>query len=655
MRLLLSILILVITSCASAPKIASFGPQKSTLTESYATYRFNQINNVKYDLYFDLNKTDESFSGVTNIYFNTKHLNSDLRLDFHEGAIQSLVVNNTNIQATKGEAYTLIPVKSLKLGANHIVVRYTHKYSKDGRGFHRFKDSEDGRVYTYTNLEPYKANRVFPCFDQPDLKATYKMKVKAPKQWSVITSVMESDVKTFENHKLWTFPESQKFSTYIWSLHAGPYASWSWNKGKYPLRLFVRKSMAKYVKLNDWFPVTDQGFEFFEKYFGTDYPYLKYDQIIVPEFNSGAMENVAAVTFSERYMSKGVKTRVKRMSLASVILHEMAHMWFGNLVTMKWWNDLWLNESFATYTAAIGLARATEFKKEAWHDFHGTKSWAYWEDQLPTTHPIEANVPDTQQAFANFDGITYGKGAASLKLLHYNIGDESFKNGLHQYFKTYPEQNTILANFVGSLEKASGKDLADWRTKWLQTASLNTVKVNLSCSAGLISKLQLVQSYEPGYPTLRPHSTQVALFNIKNNFPALSSKHKVSFDSKSTEIKSIVGKPCPDIVYPNYEDYAYFKSSLNKKTIDNLVKYTPKEKDSFLRDMYIKTLWQMVRDGQLDVYTFARVYEQNLKTETNGLIFNGMRFMTEGLLYYIPKETVKQKHFIKNTYLPLKT
>ena len=287
MPLFLSILILVITSCASAPKVASFGPQKSTLTEDYANYRFNQINNVKYDLYFDLNKTDESFSGEANIYFNVKHLNSDLRLDFHEGTIQSLMVNNTNIQATKGDAYTLLPVKNLKLGTNHIVVSYTHKYSKDGRGFHRFKDNEDGRVYTYTNLEPYKANRVFPCFDQPDLKATYKMTVKAPKEWSVITSVMESDVKTFENHKLWTFPESQKFSTYIWSLHAGPYTSWSWNKGKYPLRLFVRQSMAKYVKLNDWFPVTDQGFEFFEKYFGTDYPYLKYDQVIVPEFNSG--------------------------------------------------------------------------------------------------------------------------------------------------------------------------------------------------------------------------------------------------------------------------------------------------------------------------------------------------------------------------------
>ncbi len=649
MRLLLTILILTITSCATAPKKkADFGPQKSTLTESYAQYRFGQIENVKYQLYFDLDNTSDSFSGVTNITFNVKHLDSDLRLDFHEGAIQSLLVNNTNVQTTKGDAYILIPSKNLKLGPNHLLVRYTHKYSRDGRGFHRFKDSEDGRVYTYTNLEPYKANRVFPCFDQPDLKATYTMKVKAPKSWTVITSVREDDIKTFEKHNIWNFPESQKFSTYIWSLHAGPYASWSWNKGKYPLRLFVRKSMAKYVKLNDWFPVTDQGFTFFEKYFGTDYPYLKYDQVIVPEFNSGAMENVAAVTFSERYMSKGVKTRVKRMALGSVILHEMAHMWFGNLVTMKWWNDLWLNESFATYTAAVALARATEFKKEAWHDFNGDKSWAYWEDQLPTTHPIEAVVPDTQQAFANFDGITYGKGAASLKLLHYNIGDSNFQKGLDYYFKKFAEKNTVLSDFVGSLEKTSGKDLKDWRSKWLQTASLNTVKVNLSCSAGLISSLSLEQSHKPEYPVIRPHSTQVALFNIKNNSPVLTETHKISFSGKKIKMDWVTGKPCPDIVYPNYGDYAYFKSSLNQNSINNLVKYLPKEKDSHLRDMYLKTLWEMVRDGELGTYTFARVYKDNLKSENNGIIFNGMRFITESLLYYLPKKTEKQQKFYNN-------
>ncbi len=649
MKLVFLITFLMIGACSTPSKKVTFGPNKATLTEDYANYRFKQIKNVNYVLDFDLTSPDNSYSGKSSILFDVNHLEKNLRLDFHEGEVKSVSVNGQLQKPEYNGTYLTLNSDQLKMGANRVEVSFVHKYSKDGAGFHRFKDPEDQKVYTYTNLEPYKANRVFPCFDQPDLKATYTMKVKAPNNWSVITSVRESQVSKEKGFKTWSFPKSQKFSTYIWSLHAGEYASWSWNKGKYPLRLFVRKSLAKYVKTKDWFPVTDKGFEYFEKYFGVEYPYKKYDQIIVPEFNSGAMENVAAVTFSEYYVDKGVKTRGKRRSLASVILHEMAHMWFGNLVTMKWWNDLWLNESFATYTANLALAAVTEFKGEAWHYFHRTKNWAYWEDQLPTTHPIEAVVPDTQQALANFDGITYGKGAASLKLLHYNIGDTAFQKGLEKYFKTYAVQNTELKDFVGSLEQASGQNLKDWRKKWLQTASVNTVAVDLNCKDGRVSSLGLSQSYIKDHPVLRPHSLQMAMFSLNSEKqPELTSTYKVSFSGKSTTVSQAVGQPCPDIVFPNYGDYGYFKVQMDQRSLKTLVDVLPNVKDSFLRGMYFQALWKMVRDAKLDIYSFSKIFKNNLAKEENELILGNMKYFSESIFYYLPKETAAEKKYFEN-------
>ena len=639
-------LFLFVASCSTFSKKVELGDKTHNLTKDYAMQRSEQISDVSYDLSFDLTQGSKSYSGTNKVTFQVQNKDHDLRIDFYKGTIKKMMVNQKVMIPNNNGAYIRIPAKALKLGKNTISMEFTHDYSKSGRGFHRFLDQQDKRSYVYTNLEPYDANQVFPCFDQPDLKATYKMLVTAPKKWKVITSVRESSIKSTKTAKVWSFPTSAKFSTYIWSLHAGDYHVWSDTKFRIPLRLFARRSLAKYVKPNDWFKHTREGFNYFDKYFATPYPYIKYDQIIVPEFFSGAMENVASVTFNERFVRKGPKSRASKRALAGVILHEMAHMWFGDLVTMKWWNDLWLNESFATYMAAKALYEATEYK-EAWRSFSGRKNWAMWEDQLTTTHPIEGVVPDTLQARTNFDGISYGKGASVLKQINYLIGEKAFQKGVQHYFKKYATQNTVLSDFVGSLQTGTSEDLVEWQKSWLQTASLNTLHTNLKCDAGKISQLSFKQTYKKGYPYIRKHKVQLAL--VYKNKNALDIKPMDALVSgENFNVKKAVGLDCPVAIYPNHNDYGYFKIGLNQESIKNSRLVVNKLKDKYLKSLYWQTLWRMVRDGKLSVVAFSDLMQDQINKETDDLIIQFLVGNISSVLFYLPKESKEEKKFANN-------
>ncbi len=288
---------------------------------------------------------------------------------------------------------------------------------------------------------------LFPCFDQPDLKAVYSLKADAPADWRVISTAGEEKTEVSGARKTWTFAKTQKLSTYVFSVHAGPYHVWTSSAGAIPLRLFARESLAKYVPAGEWLELTRQGLDFYGAYFDLPYPFKKYDQILVPDFNEGAMENVGAVTFGERYVSRSTQTLEEREETADTILHEMAHMWFGDLVTMKWWNGLWLNESFATYMSALAQSRATRYTRSWQSFFAAEKQWAYETDQRATTHPIEGDVADTGHAFADFDGITYGKGASVLKQLAYLLGEEKFRDGVRLYLKEHAYGNAEEKDF----------------------------------------------------------------------------------------------------------------------------------------------------------------------------------------------------------------
>ena len=340
-----------------------------------------------------------------------------------------------------------IPLRGLA-DHNVLVVDADCRYSNTGEGLHRFVDPVDDETYLYSQFETADAKRMFACFDQPDLKATFDIRVTAPKHWRVVSNGACTTVTENGASAAHAFATTPRMSTYLVALVAGPYAVWedayTDEHGDIPLGIYCRASLAQHMDAERLFTQTKQGFGFYHKHFGLPYAFGKYDQLFVPEFNAGAMENAGAVTFLEDYVFRSKVTRASYERRAETVLHEMAHMWFGDLVTMTWWDDLWLNESFATFASVLCQSEATEFK-EAWTTFATVeKSWAYRQDQLPSTHPIAAEIPDLAAVEVNFDGITYAKGASVLKQLVAYVGLEHFLAGLRDYFRTHAFGNATF-------------------------------------------------------------------------------------------------------------------------------------------------------------------------------------------------------------------
>lgn len=619
------------------------------LTKLEAERRASAISDVTYRLSVDVSADGETFKGRVAIAFRAGADRSGLFLDFrNSGAIESMRVNGAPVAAERASHRILLNGPALKSGANLVEIEYSQKYSRNGRGLHRFQDSEDKRVYLFTQFETFEAHHMFPCFDQPDLKATMEMSVTAPKEWEVISTTRESAKSPTGANVVWEFPVTPRLSTYLFSLHAGPYHVWEAQAGDgltvIPMRLFARQSLKKYVVPADWFTPTRQGLKFFGDYFDFPYPFKKYDQVIAPEFNAGAMENVAAVTFSERFVTRGQPTREDRMGLASVILHEMAHMWFGDLVTMKWWNGLWLNESFATYMAALASAEATEFK-DAWVKFYArNKAGAYVEDQLVTTHPVESDIPDTSSAFANFDSITYGKGASVLKQLGFAIGAEAFRDGVRAYFKKHAYGNTRIKDFVGALERSSGRDLKEWSKQWFEMAGLDSVRADFECDKGRITRFALIHQGPSGAAPLRSHRTQIALYSDKSGRARPFQKLSVDYRDGTTAVPALTGTLCPSMVDPNDEDHDYVKVRLDARSLAFIKKSLAKIDSEFARVRIWPVLYEMVRDLELKPQDYLKAVEQNLPIETFAHAGHAMLSPIENVVYYLPQRTAAEKN-----------
>jgi aminopeptidase N len=603
-----------ITKQSSAIKRA----EVSYLEEDYARLRSKQVKDVVYKLSFKLSANKPLFTGREEISFDLLHNNHDLTIDFSEGNVNKILVNGRPVKIDYNKWFITIDKSLLKTGPQLIAIEFSHPYSKTGSGLYRFTDPEDNKVYIYSDLEPYDANRIFPSFDQPDLKASYEMLVEAPHDWIVVTSKREIDVLREGLIKSWIFPASDKFSSYIFSLHAGPYKVWESMAGDIPLRLMARQTIAEFVEEQDWFEVSQQGFDFFQKYYDVEYPFDKYDQLIVPDFNSGAMENVGAVTFSEGYIKRGSYTIEDRERIASVILHEMAHMWFGNLVTMRWWNGLWLNESFATYMAYLAATEATEFT-QAWHSFFTRKLWGYNTDEQVTNHPIDLPVNNTDSGFANFDGITYSKGGAVLKQLSYLVEPEVFRQGVSQYLKDKSYANSELDDFISSMARVAGRDLDEWTRQWLYTKGTNRITTDYQCEAGKISGMQVQQESKPtDDQELREHRLQLGLYKkLENEQMELLQAFPVTVTGASTDISGLIGSDCPDFVYPNYDDWAFVKVGLPEKEVDLLKKNINGFSDPMMRSMLWRNLWEAVRDAKLPLTDYANIVLANIGAEEN--------------------------------------
>ncbi|MBI4249852.1 MAG: aminopeptidase N, partial [Elusimicrobia bacterium] len=622
---LICLCILSFVQCRTAPKkspLQSATPLRG-ISRAEAELRKSMLLRADYALAFSLDAESGDFSGKAELAFDLQNADHALRIDFAGGRIKKLEVNGRNLPQPDYNGYFLsIPPQRLKAGANLISVEYDHPYSKNGSGFYRFRDPVDGETYLFTDFEPFNANSLFPCFDQPDIRATYRLNVEAPDAWTVISSAQETGAVSSGGRRTWLFPRTQAFSTYVFSLHAGPYSVWTSSAGAIPLRLFARKSLAQFVDAEDWFRVTRQGFDFFQEYFGVAYPFGKYDQVLVPDFNSGAMENVGAVTFSESFIYRSTPTYNDRQDRADVILHELSHMWFGDLVTMAWWDDLWLNESFATYMSHLALSRATEFK-DAWHYFfNDSKQWAYWEDQLETTHPIAVDVPTTEHAFAQFDGITYGKGAAVVRQLSYFLGEDVFQKGVRNYFKKHAFQNTRLKDFIGALEEASGRDLGAWAHDWIESAGINTVKARFECAQDRVVSFALEQTAPPEQPRLRSHRTRLTLYraHAKTGAPEAVKSLPVAYEGPLTEVPELAGEKCPDLVDLNDGDYDYVKTELDALTLRALKSHLAGLKNPQTRSAFLQALWDMAREGKLPVDAFVDAAMDAMRRESDLLI-----------------------------------
>jgi len=571
------------------------------LSAEYAALRRAQIADVNYSMALQLGDQSETYSG--HIIADTKiarPLVQPLTIDFSGGTVDKVTIDGKEVSFDYNGYFITLPADQLKTGENKIAIDFQHKYSSDGSGLHHFKDPQDGNVYLYTHFEPYKANRFAPLFDQPDLKASYTVEVTAPADWQVVTSTREDKIDTLDDgRKVWHFPASKKFSTYIFPLHAGPFVVWENKAGDIPLRLMARKSFAENVKPQDWFSATQNAFAFYQKYFDIPYQFGKYDQLIVPDFTIGAMENVGAVTFNEAYVSRGEKTQAQRQRLANTIAHEMAHMWFGDLVTMKWWNGLWLKESFATYMASLALSENSEFN-DVWQNFYlGSKRWAYNSDELDTTHPIEVPVPNTAEAFSNFDGITYGKGGSVLEQLPYYLGKDAFRQGVSNYLKEYSFGNAELKDFMGALGKAAGKDLDQWTQEWLYQPGVNTISTTYQCADDKIASLAIEQTAPEAYPTLREQKVQLGVYRMQDGKMVRAEALPVVYSGASTEVKEATGLPCPAILFPNDEDWGYVKVSLDDKSIEQVTQHINDIDSAFTRLMLWQSLFDSVTDAKM--------------------------------------------------------
>ena len=580
------------TAQAQAPAAAARA-ETPYLSEGDAAARSARVSDVAYQLDFTLTG-GKTFSATSRIDFDLEDTAAPLTVDLDKATVLGVTVNGKPVEAAYNKNFLTLPAASLKKGRNTVEVRFEREHSTNGEGLHRYEDKADGRVYLYSHFEPAAAHQMFAGFDQPDLKATFALTVTAQKDWTVISAMRESKVEDRGESRRWTFPTSPKLSPYNFSLHAGPYKTWEDTSGKYPMRLFARHTLADKVAPQDWFKYTSQGLVYFDDYFGIPYPFKKYDQVLVPQFIYGAMENAAAVTFTEtRFLSPSPMSAERRQGMNSTILHEMAHQWFGDLVTMKWWNGLWLNESFASYMGQMGNAASDEFPNP-WLSFYRAKQGAYRTDDSITTHPIEVPVATTQNAFDNIDAITYNKGAAVLHQLRMRLGDEPFRRGVRDYITRFSYQNATLDDFIGALAKASGQDLGPWAKEWLYEPGVNTLSAEFACKDGKVSSFALLQGAAiPAYPTLRTQLVQVGLFARSGESLALSKNAKVTYSGARTEVPELVGEACPDLVYPNYQDWGYAKVELDPVSFATARTQLAGVEDPMLRSM----LWQSLSDG----------------------------------------------------------
>lgn len=580
--------------------------ERDILTHEMAIQRKGYVGSLDYQLTFEFKANSSQFSGISNILadVHADKMPDFLRIDAKVDQINSVRVDAQSVSDFHLKAGTLlIPQKYFGRGSARyqIEIVFGASFSPQGHGLSRFVDPLDKREYIFSDSEPYGAHLFFPCFDQPDLKARFELKIVTPEGWVAIGNAPIARVEKDQQRRIQTtlFKQSLPISTYLVFVGAGNYAQWKDQAEDIPLTIYARQSLAQYMDTPQLFLETKRGLKFFGTYFGMKYPFEKYDHIFAPGLSPGAMENPGAVTMNENMIFRGARTDDALWGRENTLLHEMAHMWFGDLVTMQWWSDLWLNESFATYMAYLAQSQ-WHGSQTAWNDFQGIQAWARDTDQLPTTHPIVTLVPDTDVSSSNFDGITYGKGASVLKQLHFYIGDHYFQQGLQDYFAKHAFSNTTYVDFMGAMANAAGKDLSSWTDGWLRAEGINRIQPLWSCKGGVINSF-ILQVKATKADLILPHRTKIGFFYYSDTKQGrrLEVRDVIDFayvDAWSS-VKEAQGLPCPDLVYPNYESYDYAVVELDPQSAATVRESISKVSHVLTR----KGLWDDYYQGVFDL------------------------------------------------------
>ncbi|GGM49831.1 aminopeptidase N [Microbacterium saperdae] len=592
------------------------------LTRVETQERRDVIDTQSYEVALDLTKGSDVFGSRSVVRF-TATPESFTFIDLIAREVREISLNGEQLDPEEVFADSRIALSGLQ-AENVLVVDADCLYTNTGEGLHRFVDPVDDEVYLYSQFEVPDSRRVFAVFEQPDLKATFQFTITAPSAWKVVSNspTPEPIVHDDDTIATWGFEPTPRISSYITALVAGPYQSTfseltSASGRVIPLGVYGRKSLWQHLDADYIFDKTREGFAYYESKFGVPYPFAKYDQLFVPEFNAGAMENAGAVTFTETYVFRSKVTDAVKERRVVTILHELAHMWFGDLVTMKWWNDLWLNESFAEWASTIATAEATEWT-EAWTTFNAMeKTWAYRQDQLPSTHPIVAEINDLEDVQVNFDGITYAKGGSVLKQLAAWVGIEAFFGGVSQYFQKHAWGNTELSDLLVELEATSGRDLSTWSKKWLETAGVNTLEPVIADDAnGVISRFAVTQTAPADYPTIRPHRLGIGFYTLTGGSLTRTHYVEVDVDGDRTEVPELQGIARPDLVLLNDNDLAYAKIRLDEKSLATAIAHLADIHDPLARSLVWGAAWDQTRDAESAASDYIDLVLGNIGRET---------------------------------------
>lgn len=600
------------------------------LTRVETAERADVVTVRSYEVYLDLNQGEETFSSGTEIRFDARPGASTF-VDLLAGHVHEISLNGRQLHPELWDG-SRIHLDDLQ-EHNVLWVQAEMRYSRTGEGLHRFVDPVDDEVYLYSQFEVADSRRVFAVFEQPDLKASFRFTVIAPDHWTVVSNSPTPEPEASDDDPgmgIWRFEPTPRISSYITAIVAGPYhrvtGELTSRDGRtIPLGVFCRRSLSEHLDAGEILDITRTGFAFFEEQFDQPYPFAKYDQLFVPEFNAGAMENAGAVTFLEDYVfrSKVADAIVERRAVT--ILHELAHMWFGNLVTMRWWNDLWLNESFAEYASTLATAEVTRWS-QAWTTFSSLeKSWAYKQDQLPSTHPVVAEIRDLEDVKVNFDGITYAKGASVLKQLVAWVGKDAFFAGLRSYFATHAWGNTELTDLLRELEATSGRDLTAWSRVWLEEAGVTLLRPDIEVDdEGIITSFAVTQEAPADHPVLRPHRLVIGGYDVVRDDESTRLVRRLrvetDVDGARSDIPELLGERRPDLLLVNDEDLAYAKIRLDSRSLRTAIEHLGHFEDSLARSLVWAAAWDMTRDGELPAREYTDLVLGNIAAETDSTV-----------------------------------